>query len=85
MYFKITENSITIKVESDVETKMHPELYKLKNNYDLSLPFNIESKNQFIGFTKGWFPNVKHDSAVIEIAQEALEGMNNNVLDFYIN
>ena len=75
-------NSLTIKAESDIETKIHPDLYKLKNEYDLSLPFKIESNNSLIGFIKGWFPNGQHDPAAIKIAQEALVGINNNVLDF---
>ena len=75
-------NSLTIKAESDIETKIHPDLYKFKNEYDLSLPFQIESNNSLIGFIKGWFPNGQHDPAAIKIAQEALVGINNNVLDF---
>ena len=75
-------NSLTIKAESDIETKIHPDLYKFKNEYDLSLPFKIESNNSLIGFIKGWFPNGQHDPAAIKIAQEALVGINNNVLDF---
>ena len=75
-------NSLTIKAESDIETKIHPDLYKFKNEYDLSLPLKIESNNSLIGFIKGWFPNGQHDPAAIKIAQEALVGINNNVLDF---
>ena len=75
-------NSLTIKAESDIETKIHPDLYKFKNKYDLSLPLKIESNNSLIGFIKGWFPNGQHDPAAIKIAQEALVGINNNVLDF---
>jgi len=84
--FKVTftgyTNSLTIKAESDIETKIHPDLYKFKNEYDLSLPLKIESNNSLIGFIKGWFPNGQHDPAAIKIAQEALVGINNNVLDF---
>ena len=46
------------------------------------MPFKIESNNSLIGFIKGWFPNGQHDPAAIKIAQEALAGINNNVLDF---
>ena len=80
--FQEPTNSLIIKAESEIETKIHPDLYHLKNNYDLSLPFKIESNNSLIGFIKGWFPNGQHDPAVIKIAQEALAGINNNVLDF---
>ena len=82
MIFTGFTNSLTIKAESDIETKIHPDLYKLKNDYDLSLPLKIESNNSLIGFIKGWFPNGQHDPAAIKIAQEALAGINNNVLDF---
>ena len=75
-------NSLTIKAESDIETKIHPDLYKFENEYDLSLPLNIKSNNTLIGFINGWFPNGQHDPAAIKIAQEALAGINNNVLDF---
>ena len=75
-------NSLTIISESDIETKIHPDLYHLKNNYDLSLPLKIESNDSLIGFIKGWFPNGQHDPAAIKIAQEALAGINNNLLDF---
>ena len=82
VYFKEPTNSLTIKAESDIETKVHPDIYHLKNNYDLSLPLKIESNNSLIGFIQGWFPNGQHDPAAIKIAQEALAGINNNVLDF---
>ena len=82
VHFQEPTNSLTIKAESEIETNIHPDLYHLKNNYDLSLPFKIESNNSLIGFIKGWFPNGQHDPAVIKMAQEALAGINNNVLDF---
>ena len=82
VHFQEPTNALTIKAESEIETKIQPNLYHLKNNYDLSLPFKIESNNSLIGFIKGWFPNGQHDPAVIKIAQEALAGINNNALDF---
>ncbi|WP_269613456.1 transglutaminase family protein [Prochlorococcus marinus] len=80
--FSGSTNSLTIKSKSEIETKVHPDLFQLENNYDLSLPLKIESNNTLIGFIKGWFPNGQHDPAAIKIAQEALAGINNNVLDF---
>ena len=80
--FTGSTNSFKIKSESDIETKIHPDLYQLKNDFDLSLPLKIESNNSLIGFIQGWFPNGQHDPAAIKIAQEALAGINNNVLDF---
>ncbi|WP_269625213.1 transglutaminase family protein [Prochlorococcus marinus] len=81
--FTGSTNSFTIKAESEIETKIHSDLYQLKNDYDLSLPLKIESNNSLIGFINGWFPNGQHDPAAIKIAQEALVGINNNnVLDF---
>jgi len=80
--FSGSTNSLTIKAESDIETKIHPDLFQIENNYDLSLPLKIESNNTLIGFINGWFPNGQHDPAAIKIAQEALAGINNNVLDF---
>ena len=80
--FTGSTNSLKIKTESYIETKIHPDLYQLKNDYDLSLPMKIESNNSLIGFIKGWFPNGQHDPAAIRIAQEALTGINNNVFDF---
>jgi len=80
--FTESTNSLTIKAESDIETQPHPELNVLKNNCDLTLPLKIEYNSSLIGFVKGWFPNGQHDPAAIKIAQEALAGINNNVLDF---
>ena len=80
--FTGSTNSLTIKAESDIETNIHPDLYHLNNDNDLSLPMKIESNNSLIGFIKGWFPNGQHDPAAIKIAQDALTGKNNNVLDF---
>tara|TARA_Y100001968_G_scaffold320842_1_gene354391 strand:+ start:534 stop:1382 length:849 start_codon:yes stop_codon:yes gene_type:complete len=82
VFFREPTNSLTIKAESYIETQIHSDLYDLKNEYDLSLPFMIESNNSLIGFLKGWFPNGQHDPAAIKIAQEALVGINNNALDF---
>jgi len=82
VFFSKPTNSLTIKAESDIETKIHPDLYDLRNDYDLSLPLKIDSDNSLIGFIKGWFPNGQHDPAAIKIAQEAMAGINNNVLDF---
>ena len=82
VYFTEPTNSLSIKAESDIETIIHPDLYHFKNNYDLSLPLKIECNNSLIGFLKGWFPNGQHDPAAIKIAQEALAGINNNMLDF---
>ena len=65
VFFTGSTNSLTIKAESDIETRIHSDLYQLKNNYDLSLPLKIESNNSLIGFTKGWFPNDQHDQAAI--------------------
>ena len=80
--FTGSTNNLTIKSESDIETNIHSDLYQLNNNFNLSLPLNIESNNSLIGFIKGWFPDGQHDPAAIKIAQEALAGINNNVLDF---
>ena len=82
IFFTESTNSLTIKAESEIETKIHPDLYVLKNDYDLSLPLNINSNSLLMGFTKGWLPNGQHDPAAIRIAQEALAGINNNLLDF---
>ena len=82
VYFTEPTNSLTIKAESDIETMNHSDLYHFKNDYDLSLPLKIEFNNSLIGFIKGWFPNGQHDPAAIKIAQEAMAGINNNVLDF---
>ncbi len=82
VYFTEPTKSFSIKAESNIETMIHPDLYNLKNNYDLSLPLKIESNDSLIGSIKGWFPNGQHDPAAIKIAQEALAGINNNVLDF---
>ena len=49
------KNSLTIKVESDVETKMHQELYKLKNNYDLSLLLILNPKIHLLDLLKDGF------------------------------
>ena len=54
--FTGSTNSFKIKSESDIETKTHPDLYQLKNDFDLSLPLKIESNNSLIGFIQGWFP-----------------------------
>ena len=83
--FTGSTNSLTIKAESDIETNIHPDLYHLNNDNDLSLPMKIESNNSLIGFVKGWFPNGQHDPAAIKIAQEVLMGINNNTLDFLYN
>ncbi len=80
--FTGSTKSFTIKTESNIETEIHPDLYQLRNDYDLSLPLKIESNNSLIGLIKGWFPNGQHDPAAIKISQEALAGINNNVLDF---
>ena len=82
VYFREPTTLLLIKSESHVETKIHPDLYHLKNSYDLTLPLKIESNNSLIGFTKGWFPNGQHDPAAVKIAQEALAGIDNNVFDF---
>ncbi|MBW3042342.1 transglutaminase family protein [Prochlorococcus marinus] len=82
VFFTGDTNSLTINAESDIETKFHPDLCYLKNNYDLSLPLKIESNTSLTGFVKGWFPNGQHDPAAIKIAQEALAGTKNNILDF---
>ena len=76
-------NSLIVKAESFIETQNHPDIYQLKNDYDLSLPFNIDAINNSLnGFVEGWFPKRQHDPAAIKIAQEALVGIDNNVLDF---
>ncbi len=80
--FTGSTTSLSIKAESDIETKVHPDINQLKDEYDLSLPLKIEANNSLVGFIKGWFPNDQHDPAAIKIAQEALAGINNNVLDF---
>jgi len=81
--FSEPTNSLLIKAESQIETQNHPDIYQLKNEYDLSLPLNIDSINSSLnGFIEGWFPNGQHDPAAIKIAQEALVGIENNVLEF---
>tara|TARA_Y100001968_G_scaffold237412_1_gene220762 strand:+ start:363 stop:1211 length:849 start_codon:yes stop_codon:yes gene_type:complete len=83
VFFTETTNSLIIKAESEIETDTHTDLYSLKNDFDLSLPLKIEYTNTSLsGFVNGWFPNGQHDPAAIQIAQEALVGINNNVLDF---
>ena len=75
--------SLIIRAESEIETKNHPNIYQLKNENDLSLPFNIDSVNSSLnGFVEGWFQNGQHDPSAIQIAQEALVGIENNVLEF---
>ena len=75
--------SLIIRAESEIETKSHPNIYQLKNDNDLSLPLNIDSVNSSLnGFVKGWFQNGQHDPSAIQIAQEALVGIENNVLEF---
>ena len=75
--------SLIIRAESEIETKNHPNIYQLKNENDLSLPFNINSVNSSLnGFIEGWFQNGQHDPSAIQIAQEALVGIENNVLEF---
>ncbi len=75
--------SLIIEAESEIETQNHPNIYQIKNDYDLSLPFKIDSNNSSLnGFVLGWFPNGQHDPAAIKIAQEALVGIENNVLEF---
>ena len=83
VFFNEPSDSLEIKAESEIKIQSHPDLDQLKNNYDLTLPLKIEYiNNSLSGFVKGWFPNDQHDPAVIQIAQEALAGINNNVLDF---
>ncbi len=81
--FKESTNFLIIKAISDIETKNHPDLYNVKNNSDLTIPFNLKCTNSSLkGFVEGWSPDDKHDPAAIQIAQEALVGIDNNVLDF---
>ena len=83
VFFNEPTDSLLIKAESEVETDTHPNLYQLKNNNDLTLPMKIDGPNNSLnGFVQGWFPNGQHDPAAIQIAQEALVGIENNVLDF---
>ena len=75
--------SLIIRAESEIEIKNHPDIYQLKNEHDLSLPLHIDSINSSLnGFVQGWFANGQHDPAAIKIAQEALGGIENNVLEF---
>ena len=81
--FKEPTNFLVINAKSEIETQRHPDIYKSNNNYDLSLPLNINSINSSLnGFVEGWFPNGQHDPAAIKIAQEALVGIENNLLAF---
>ena len=81
--FSEPTDSLIIKAESEIETQNHLDIYQLKNDYDLSLPFNMDTFNNSLnGFVEGWFPNGQHDPAAIKIAQEALVGIENNVLEF---
>ena len=83
VFFNQPTDSLFIKSQSEIETQIHPDLYQLKNDNDLSLPMKIEGENNLLnGFIQGWFPNGQHDPAAIQIAQEALVGIENNVLDF---
>ena len=83
VYFSELTDSLIINAESLIETQIHPDLYQPKNDSDLTIPLNIEClDNSLSGFIKGWLPNGQHDPAAIQIAQEALAGINNNVLDF---
>ena len=75
--------SLVIRAESEIETMNHTNIYQLKNENDLSLPFNIDNFNSSLnGFIEGWFPNGQHDPSAIKIAQDALIGIENNVLEF---
>ena len=83
VFFNESTDFLLIKAESEIETQNHPDLNLFKNDYDLTLPLKMESLDTSLsGFVKGWFPNGQHDPATIQIAQEALAGINNNVLDF---
>jgi len=83
VFFNEATDSLLIKAKSEIEILNHPDLYQLKNDNDLSLPMKIGGENQSLhGFIQGWLPNGQHDPAAIQIAQEALVGIENNVLDF---
>ena len=82
-FFSEPTDSLSIEAKSEIETQIHPDLYQLKNNNDLSLPMKIDDNaSSLIGFLQGWLPNGQHDPAAIQIAQEALIGIDNNLLDF---
>ena len=72
--------SLIITAESEIETINHPNIYIIENKNDLSLPLHINSSLN--GFVEGWFANGQHDPSAIKIAQEALIGIENNVLEF---
>ena len=75
--------SLIIRAESEIETINHPNIYQIENKHDLSLPLHIDSVNNSLnGFIEGWFPNGQHDPSAVKIAQEALIGIENNVLEF---
>ena len=81
--FNEPTDSLIIQAESKIETENHPNLYQLKNENDLSLPLEMEGENTSLnGFVQGWFPNGQHDPEAIKLAQEALVGIENNLLDF---
>ena len=83
VFFNEKSDFLIITSESEIETQIHSDLYKLRNDHDLTLPLKIDSINTSLnGFVKGWFPNGQHDPAAIQIAQEALVGIENNVLNF---
>ena len=83
VFFKEPTYSLLVKTECEIETQIHPDLYQLENDNDLSLPMKIEGENSSLnGFIQGWLLNGQHDPAAIQIAQEALVGIENNVLDF---
>ena len=83
VFFNEPVDSLLIKAESEIETKNHPDFYLMKNDNDLTLPLKIEFLDSSLsGFLKGWLPSGQHDPAAIQMAQEALAGINNNVLDF---
>ena len=83
VFFNEPTESLLIKARSKIETQVHPDLYQIKNQNDLSLPMKIEGENKSLnGFVQGCFLNGQHDPAAIKIAEEALVGIENNVLDF---
>ena len=83
VFFNEPTDFLSIKSESEIETQIPPDLYQLRNDNDLSLPMKTEGISSALnGFIQGWFPNGQHDPAAIQIAQEALVGIENNLLDF---
>ncbi len=81
--FEGLTKSLLIKASSEIETEQHPDIYMRLGNQELTLPYSQgELPTSLSGFLEGWLPNGQHDPAAVEIAQEALTGLNSDPLTF---